>query len=118
MGILMKVVKDMFARQRTTQAPTTKLAAQSSVCKVLNVGGGSKSIPIPDYFAGWRHDLLDIDDRGCPDLVCDARALLMLPGRQYEAVYCSHNLLIRPQEVSSRRIFDSGVLEEALDALG
>ncbi len=27
-------------------------------------------------------------------------------------------LLIRPQEVSSRRIFDSGVLEEALDALG
>jgi len=32
--------------------------------KVLNVGGGSKNIPIPPLYSGWEHVLLDID----PDL--------------------------------------------------
>lgn len=62
------------------------------VKSVLNVGGNNKQIPIPGYFAGWQHDLLDIDPRGEPDLVCDARELTGLTGGVYDAVYCSHNL--------------------------
>ncbi len=60
--------------------------------KVLNVGGGSKAIPIPAHFDGWVHDLLDIDPAGGPDLVCDARELTRLPAAVYDAIYCSHNL--------------------------
>jgi predicted SAM-dependent methyltransferase len=59
---------------------------------VLNVGGYSKVIAIPDCFNGWRHDLLDIDSFGKPDVLCDARELWKLPPRQYDAIYCSHNL--------------------------
>ena len=60
--------------------------------KVLNVGGNNKTIPLPSQYAGWEHVLLDIDPRGNPDVVCDARELLQLPGCEYDAVYCSHNL--------------------------
>ncbi len=42
---------------------------------VLNVGGHSKTIAIPVYYAGWKHDLLDIDARNTPDVVMDAREL-------------------------------------------
>lgn len=59
---------------------------------VLNVGGNSKAIGIPPCFDGWRHDLLDIDPAGKPDVLCDARELWKLPPRQYDAIYCSHNL--------------------------
>ena len=59
---------------------------------VLNVGGGSKGIAIPPYYAGWQHHLLDIDARGNPDVVMDARELRRLPGGTYDAVYCAHNL--------------------------
>ena len=59
---------------------------------LLNVGGGNKQIPIPPYFAGWRHDLLDLDPKGKPDIVADARALEQLELPPYDAVYCSHNL--------------------------
>ena len=38
----------------------------------LNVGGSSKTIPLPPYYAGWKHDLLDIDPRGNPDARMDA----------------------------------------------
>jgi SAM-dependent methyltransferase len=60
--------------------------------RVLNVGGNSKAIPIPAHYAGWEHLLLDIDPTGGPDIVCDARDLTGLPGGQFDAVYCSHNL--------------------------
>jgi SAM-dependent methyltransferase len=60
--------------------------------KVLNVGGNRKEIQIPSCFNGWRHDLLDIDPKGNPDILCDAREIWKLPPRQYDAVYCSHNL--------------------------
>ncbi len=60
--------------------------------RVLNVGGNNKSIPIPACFDGWHHDLLDVDPRGEPDIVCDAREMWKLPPRTYDAVYCSHNL--------------------------
>ena len=60
--------------------------------RVLNVGGGSKKIPIPPHYAGWDHVLLDIDPAVKPDVVCDARSLDTLPGSQFDAIYCSHNL--------------------------
>ena len=60
--------------------------------KVLNVGGNSKEIPLPPCYAGWQHDLLDIDPKVHPDVLCDARELLRLQRAQYDSVYCSHNL--------------------------
>lgn len=60
--------------------------------RVLNVGGNSKEIPIPPHYAGWEHVLLDIDPRGRPDVVADARELETLPAAQFDAVFCSHNL--------------------------
>jgi predicted SAM-dependent methyltransferase len=60
--------------------------------KVLNVGGGSKAIPIPAIYGDWEHLLLDINPAGNPDLCRDARDLTSLPAGQFDAVYCSHNL--------------------------
>ena len=60
--------------------------------KVLNVGGSSKDIPLPPQYAGFEHLLLDIDPKGAPDIVCDARQLTTLAPGQFDAVYCSHNL--------------------------
>jgi hypothetical protein len=60
--------------------------------RVLNVGGNSKDIPLPENYRGWENVLLDIDPRGKPDVVCDARELTKLEGAAYDAVYCSHNL--------------------------
>jgi len=62
------------------------------VRRVLNVGGDNKTIPLPSQYAGWDHVLLDIDPRGNPDVVCDARRLTTLPAAGYDSVYCSHNL--------------------------
>lgn len=59
---------------------------------VLNVGGNNKAIPIPGHYDGWKHDLLDIDPAGNPDIVCDARDMVKLPAGVYDSVYCSHNL--------------------------
>lgn len=36
--------------------------------------------------------MLDIDPKGSPDIVCDARELTTLEGGQFDAIYCSHNL--------------------------
>jgi hypothetical protein len=60
--------------------------------KVLNVGGNSKDIRIPSQYSGWKHVLLDIDPRGNPDIVCDARKLIHMDKNEYDAIYCSHNL--------------------------
>lgn len=60
--------------------------------KVLNVGGNSKEIPLPAHYSGWEHVLLDIDPRGNPDVVCDARELTTLPADTYDSIYCAHNL--------------------------
>lgn len=88
MRILIGLLKDVFSGRNVVRP----LEEPSSDKRVLNVGGGSKAIPIPGYYAGWRHDLLDIDPRGNPDVVCDARLLTSLPCKSYDAVYCSHNL--------------------------
>ena len=67
-------------------------ASTATQRKVLNVGGNSKAIPLPPLFDGYEHLLLDIDPKGSPDLLCDARELQTTPGAQFDAVYCSHNL--------------------------
>lgn len=70
--------------------PTTELRETH---RVLNVGGNDKNIPIPAHYSGWQHDLLDIDPKAKPDVLCDARKLLnVLRAGSYDAVYCSHNL--------------------------
>ena len=60
--------------------------------RVLNVGGGSKSIPLPSEYGGFAHVLLDIDPQGAPDIVLDGRRLGELAPGQFDAIYCSHNL--------------------------
>jgi len=60
--------------------------------RFLNVGGGSKAVWLPDYLKGFEHCLLDIDPRGAPDILCDARELLTQKPDQFDAIYCSHNL--------------------------
>ena len=56
--------------------------------KVLNVGGNSKAIPLPPQYSEFEHLLLDIDPKGSPDIVCDARNLTTLESGQFDAVYC------------------------------
>ncbi len=60
--------------------------------KVLNVGGNNKDVPLPTQYADFEDVLLDIDPKGSPDIVCDARELKTLAGNQFDAIYCSHNL--------------------------
>ncbi len=60
--------------------------------RLLNVGGNNKAIPLPPEYAEFDHLLLDIDPRGSPDIVCDARKLSTLEAAQFDVVYCSHNL--------------------------
>ena len=61
--------------------------------KVLNVGGGSKRIALPPQYKKFEHILLDIDPKGSPDIVCDARSLPRAGNRSSSMrVYCSHNL--------------------------
>jgi len=60
--------------------------------KVLNVGGNSKAIKLLSQYAKFEHFLLDIDPKGSPDILCDARELTSLEAIHFDAVYCSHNL--------------------------
>ncbi len=60
--------------------------------RVLNVGGGSKAIDLPEFYTGWEQVFLDIDPSVSPDVCCDARELTTLDKGLYDAVYCSHNL--------------------------
>ncbi len=78
--------------RRDDKAVTSFAPKPTSRRRVLNVGGNNKDIPIPACFNGWDHALLDIDRKGNPDIVCDARELATLPASQFDAVYCSHNL--------------------------
>lgn len=99
MSILISLLKDIFSNKPTadelkaiqllSSADEISLASKR---KVLNVGGNSKLIKLPPQYHDWEHILLDIDPRGEPDIVCDARELAHLPRSQFDAVYCSHNL--------------------------
>jgi len=60
--------------------------------KVLNVGGNSKDIPLPSFYAGWEHILLDIDPTTGADVICDARELRQRAPAEFDSIHCSHNL--------------------------
>lgn len=91
--MLGRLLKGLLSGNVPRPSPqTTVVFVDPSRPAVLNVGGGSKAIPIPTHYAGWNHLLLDIDPRGGAEIVCDARNLLNLGEEQFDAVYCSHNL--------------------------
>lgn len=105
MNILISLVKNIFfnkptpdelkAIQLLSSAHTLPMGGEAShanIKKILNVGGNSKLIELPLEYQEWEHILLDIDPRGNPDIVCDARKLDHLPPSKFDAVYCSHNL--------------------------
>jgi SAM-dependent methyltransferase len=83
LSVLISLLKGVFAE---------KAAGSDAMKKVLNVGGNSKAIALPPQYAGFDHCLLDIDPKGSPDIVCDARELNTLEEGSFDAVYCSHNL--------------------------
>ncbi|MDQ6685386.1 MAG: class I SAM-dependent methyltransferase [Pseudomonadota bacterium] len=84
--LLTRFIKNVLSNE--ARAP---MAANAGP-RVLNVGGNSKQIALPPYFAGWAHVLLDIAPGPDVDVVLDSRQLLSAPAGQYDAVYCSHNL--------------------------
>jgi hypothetical protein len=61
--------------------------------RFLNVGAGSKKIPVPSRYDGWQQEMLDVDAKSGADVIMDARQIAerMDPGL-YDAVYCSHAL--------------------------
>jgi len=58
--------------------------------RVLNVGGGSKDIQLPENYQDFEHILLDIAPGPGVDIVADVLTYEFSPW--YDAVYCSHNL--------------------------
>lgn len=79
------MLKRVFASLRNRQAEPAERS-------FLNVGGGSKQVPVPGHYAGWKHVLLDVNPAGGVDIALDARKLRQLPAASFDAVYCSHNL--------------------------
>jgi len=70
-----------------------KPMATSSAMKrsVLNVGGGTSKILIPEHFDDWAKTVLDVNPKA--DVVCDARKLGdVIANNSFDAIYCSHNL--------------------------
>ncbi len=86
----LRFLKQMFTAEKAS--PVAVEPQRDNRPRVLNVGGASKAIAIPAHYAGWNHLLLDIDPRGNPDVLCDARELDSLEAEQFDAIYCSHNL--------------------------
>src|ERR1700752_3403920 len=58
--------------------------------KILNVGGGSKDIPLPPAYAAVEQILLDIAPGPGVDIVADPRTHKFKP--EFDVVFCSHNL--------------------------
>lgn len=94
MTVLRSLFRNLFEDSYRSVSVDTprKSSGSNGRPTVLNVGGHSKKIPIPEHYSNWNHLVLDIDPRGGADIVCDARELLMQAADQYDAVYCSHNL--------------------------
>lgn len=88
--ILLNVIKNVLRRKEPP--PAVLAPGDGATRRVLNVGGGSREIAIPQWYQNWTHLLLDIDPLTGADVVLDARQLGTLPGSLFDAVYCSHNL--------------------------
>lgn len=99
MSILGSLLRDLISSSKTevhenisVQPSQVRINTQSSTRRMLNVGGNNKTIPLPEAYEGFEHWLLDIDPKGNPDILCDARELTELDPGIVDAVYCSHNL--------------------------
>ncbi len=88
--ILLNVMKNILGRNEAQRA--SEVSGDGETPRVLNVGGGSKEIPISSWYQDWSHLLLDIDPLTGADVVLDARKLATLPSDLFDAIYCSHNL--------------------------
>lgn len=83
--------------------------------RVLNVGGGSKAIPIPARYTGWEHVLLDIEPLPDVDVVMDARDLIpqtgdgVLRGYDVDGVLTAGVEPIEPYVIITGRIHGSGL---------
>jgi hypothetical protein len=60
--------------------------------RLLNIGAGSKDIPVPPWYRGWDVLRLDLEPAAEPDLLMDAMDLDTLEAEQFDAVYGSHIL--------------------------
>lgn len=88
-----KAAASTVAAPRPVPAPPPpRLALDPAQRHVLDVGGGHRDIALPKHYAGFRRLMLDVDPKAEPDVLLDARRLGTLPGGQFDAVYCSHNL--------------------------
>lgn len=88
--ILTRMIKNLMRGQEAAAMSLDGTVPQNP--SVLNVGGGSKQIAIPQHYAGWSHYLLDIAPGPGVDIALDARRLATLDPGQFDAIYCSHNL--------------------------
>src|SRR5579862_1774927 len=70
--MLRQILADILKGDTARNAEPTRNSVASRP-RVLNVGGGSKTIPIGAHYADWEHVLADVDPRGGPDIVCHAR---------------------------------------------
>jgi len=99
--MLARVLRNLFRAAPAAKPPVAPSAPPAAPAlrppapgerRVLDVGSGSREIPLPLHFAGWTRLLLDIDPGMRPDLALDARELARLGPALFDAVYCSHNL--------------------------
>lgn len=91
-GVAFNLFAKKVAQYHPSATPASTSEDDGGARRVLNVGGGSRTVAIPAHYVGWTHHLLDIDPIGNPDVLCDARMLDTLEPATYDAVYCSHNL--------------------------
>lgn len=90
--MLLRILSNLFRASPASPAAGVPVAAGHGERAVLDVGGGSREIPLPLHYAGWSRYLLDINPAARPDIVLDARELARLDAARFDAVYCSHNL--------------------------
>lgn len=109
-------------------------ATPPSAPRVLNVGGGSKTIALPARYDGWEHVLLDVVPGPDVDIVADARKLATeVEADSFDAAYCSHAIehfhehevagvlegfrhVLRPGGTVEIRCPDMGAITDALGA--
>lgn len=60
--------------------------------RLLNIGAGSKGIPVLPWYEGWDVVRLDIEPKAEPDLLMDALDIDTLKPGQFDAIYASHVL--------------------------
>ena len=86
------LLEDTQVKVLDIEATSEKATSEDGRPRVLNVGGNSKAIAIPEHYAGWNHLLLDIAPGPDVDVLLDARKLAEYEGAKFDSIYSSHNL--------------------------